>query len=239
MRHRAGDCLTNACLLRAAGDRAQTGGGIHRVAQGPILGGFDRQSLDLLAAAFRHDQPGKGGANLARVDKSLTQRRGDGLFHVGIIQDDVGGLSAQFQSDFLEPRGRRPGDCPAAAGRSGKRNHVDIGMRNQSFAGLATADDQVEDAGGRACVVKNFRQNDRVQRRHFARLQNHRATGRQSWRDLGHDLVKRKIPWRNGGDDADRIVLHNGTADDAIAQLRRHIQGGLDIAQRKADLGRP
>ena len=83
------------------------------------------------------EQPGAGRADLAGVQEDRGQREVDGGLEVGVGEDDVGVLAAEFQRDLLH--GRRP---PAAMMRrpgrqaAGERHHVHVGVLGQRRADL-------------------------------------------------------------------------------------------------------
>ncbi len=77
----------------------------------------------------RQDHAASGVAGLAGVHahtEHVARHRG---CDVGIVEDDVGRLAAEFLGDTLD-RGRSVlGDFDTGAGRTGERHHVDVGVR--------------------------------------------------------------------------------------------------------------
>ena len=97
--------------------------------------------------------------------------------------------------------------------------------------------DEVEDAGGEAGGLDHLGEDEGVERHHLARLQHHRAAGRQRRRHLGGDLVERVVPGGDRAEHADRLAQHPRVADlllpgDLLHQLRHR----RELAGRQAGL---
>jgi hypothetical protein len=73
--------------------------------------------------------------------------------------------------------------------------------------------DEVEHARRQPHLLEHLGQRERRQRRHLAGLEHDGAPGRQRRGDLGHDLVQRVVPRRDGADDADRLLDDQRVAD--------------------------
>ena len=67
--------------------------------------------------------------------------------------------------------------------------------------------------GGQAHLVDDLGQDEGVDRRHLAGLEDDGAADGQGRRHLEGDLVERVVPRRDGADDADRLVHDEGVAD--------------------------
>ena len=105
-------------------------------------------STTLSKHALLHEQTRAGAAALAMVEEDRAGGAGDGGVDVGIGEDDVGGLAAQFQASrvFRLLRGGLH-DQLADFGRAGEGDLVDIGVRGQRRAGgLAEAGYDVDHA---------------------------------------------------------------------------------------------
>ena len=125
-----------------------------------------------------------------------------------------------------------------ALGRSGERDHVHVGVARQSIAhDAAAADDQVEDAGRRACLVHHLGQGHARGGRGVRRLQHHRAAGRDAVDDLDDGRLDRPVPRRDQGADADRLA-----PDDGVGQLpfegvvANQVAGDLHVPGRTGHL---
>ena len=136
-----------------------------------------------------------------------------GAGHVGVFQDDVGTLAAQFLRHALDGRGGGLGHFDAGAGRTGERHHVDARMAGHGGADFgASAVDQVEHAGRNAGGVHDFRPDDSRERRFFGRLEHHGAAGGQGRDHFTGDLVDRPIPRGDQAAHADRFLDDAGRA---------------------------
>ena len=117
--------------------------------------------------------------------------------------------SAAELAHALHGIGGRLRDLDTGARRLRERHHVDIRVARQRVAHFVpVAVHEVEHAGRHAGFVQDLREQDRAERRDLARLEHHRATGRERRRDLAHDLVDRPVPRRDQRAYADRLVRH-------------------------------
>ena len=84
---------------------------------------FDHFVVDRLL----HVEPRAGAAALAVVEEDGAGRAGDGRAQIGVGQNDVGRLAAQFERDLLEVAlGGRLDDQAADLGRAGEGDLVDV-----------------------------------------------------------------------------------------------------------------
>ena len=88
--------------------------------------------------------------------------------------------------------------------------------------GARFAGDEVEDARRQAGAQREFAKRQRGQRRLARRLRHHGAAGGDRRRDLAGDHRRRKIPWRDRRDHADRLL------DDDDARIGA--EGRIDLA---------
>ena len=106
--------------------------------------------------------------------------------------------------------------------------------------------DQIEHTGRHASVVHDFGKQQCVERRDFAGLENHRATGGQCRRNLGGNLVERPVPGRDHRAHTDGLAHHAGPLavfmklerlqrTDSLFEVThtsRHLRGGGDFHGR-------
>ena len=152
-------------------------------------------------------------ARLADVAHARRHRGRYGAGEIGIGQDDVGRLAAEFLRHALDGRRGRLRHQHAGPGGAGDRDHVHVGVRGQRGADLRPfAVDQVEHTRRNAGVVHHLREQQRAQRRQLAGLQDDGAARRQGGADLRGDLVERPVP---GGDQAAHA---DGLAQDGRAR---------------------
>jgi hypothetical protein len=139
--------------------RADLGSGLERMGQRDLAGG---DLLDLLDQRV-HDrtlgyEPGRGVAGFASIVEAAPGRSGRGGIEVGIGEDDKRRLAAEFERDALEVGlGGVAHDQLADFGRAGEGDHVDIHVLGERLASLlAIASDNIEHAGGQACLMSKL-----------------------------------------------------------------------------------
>jgi hypothetical protein len=76
---------------------------------------------------------------LAAVAEAGDAHGGRDRFGVGVVEDDGGGLAAEFETHLLEVRPASRGDPATDGGGPGERNPVDTGMVHESLADRAVA----------------------------------------------------------------------------------------------------
>lgn len=140
----------NTVILQLADLRALESLRVERVAdlvfEGTLLKGRDELVVDALLDIDARSR----AAALAVVVVDAKVDPADGLFDVGVVEDNIGGFAAEFEGDFLEVGGRR-GLHDSAADEGGAREGdlVDVHVCGEGRArGLAEAGDDVEDAWG-------------------------------------------------------------------------------------------
>lgn len=139
----------------------------------------------------------------ARIDASRHSR-----FEIGVVEQDVRRLAAQFLVNALDGRRSELRDLDAGARGARERHHVDIGMTAQRRAhGRPIAIDQIEDTSGDASGIDDLGEQHGIERRHLAGLQHHRAARGDRRRDLADDLIDRPVPRRNQRDDTDGLMI--------------------------------
>ena len=88
---------------------------------GAFFGSRNLRSLKTL------HRPGRGGADLTRVEGPHAGQRGDGGGQVGVLEDQAGALAAQLHQQPLHGAGPRLVDAPADRGAGGEADHVHVG----------------------------------------------------------------------------------------------------------------
>ena len=77
----------------------------------------------------------------------------------------------------------------------------------------AKAGHQVEHARRKSSGMNGLGQDERIERRHFTRLQHHGATGRHRRRHLEGNLVERVVPRGDATNHTNGLAHHDGIAD--------------------------
>ena len=137
------------------------------------------------------------------------EREVDRRLEVGVGEDDVGVLAAEFERDPLDGRRGRGHDPGARRDAAGERDQVDVRVLGQRRAGLGPgAEHQIGDAGGQPGLLQRPHQQDRGRRRQLARLEHEGVAGQQRRGHLPGRLQQRVVPRRDQSADADRLVDH-------------------------------
>ena len=110
-----------------------------------------------------------GAAALSVIEEDGAGRAGDCAIEIGILEDYVWRLAAEFERDLLEVAGRGVNDELADFGRSGEGDLVDLVVRGERGAGgFSVAGNDVDDAIGKSGFAESDRP-DAARRAAFAR----------------------------------------------------------------------
>ena len=195
------------------------------------LGELDRFGLP----RARHEHPRPRRARLPGVLHAVVDAGRNRLVERRIVQHDERRLAAKLEAHLLDALARQRRHAAAGLQRSGEAHHVDIGMPDDGFADdAARSADDVEDAGGKADLVRRVGEHQRAQRRELRRLEHDRASGRERRRDLRDDLVQRIVPRRHAADDAERLLDDRASCR---ALLRAWPRGGTSRSARSSMTG--
>ena len=151
------DVGVDAVVLFFADQRAHLGFAIERRTELDLLcflgHGFDELFVD----RFLHQDAAAGGADFALIDEDAEERAVDGGFEIGVGEENVGRLAAEFEGDALHSIGGLFHDDLADGGAAGEGDLVYVGMLNErSAAGFSEAGDDVDDAWRQAAVGEIF-----------------------------------------------------------------------------------
>src|SRR4029077_6117040 len=112
------DVGLHSLVLLLRHHRADSGLWISRIAGGKGADCIQDRSFHLVEAGLRYKEPRPSNARLSAVHKRDCTRRGDSLVHVGVVEQDVRRLAAQFEGDALHRRGAVAHDGLANAYRA-------------------------------------------------------------------------------------------------------------------------
>ena len=154
---------------------------------------------------------------------------------LGVVEDDVGALAAEFQGELLQVAGPgRSDDQLADLGGAGEGNLVDVMVRGQGGAGgLAEAGHHVHHAVGHAGLGDELGQPQRGQRGLLGGLEHHAVAGGQRRAELPRGHQQREVPRDDLPDHAERLAQRVGVEVGA-----RHV-GHRDVDRVALDLGGP
>src|ERR1035437_7046812 len=198
-----GDERPHHCLL--------FGGVPHREEPGERGEPFD----DLVEDAPVDDRPGRGRADLARVECPGGSDGGDGGLDVGVGEDDRGTFASQLHEEAFHGGGAG-GRYPLAHGRgTGERHHVDIGRGGEGGGRLGTLGaDQVDHPGRKADFIEDPGQRHHRQWILGGGFDDDRVAHGQGRGDLAGHVGQGKVVAGDGGHHSDRLAIGQG-ADQA------------------------
>ena len=185
-----------------------------------------------------HVQPLECGASLSGVDKGTPEQvLGDGR-RVGIREDDARVVAAELKSQAREVP-RRALDDLAAGGRRPCEHHlVDVGMRREARADLATARDRDKDVS-REHLVQHADEGQHAERCELRRLDDDGVAHSQARRDLPDGDHHRPVPRPDRADHAHGAVgqlrVRLAVIDDDL-RLKRSRRRRAQPSRARADL---
>ena len=156
---------------------------------------------------------------MARIDQV------HGVVEIGVVEDDVGALAAEFQADRDQVGRGGAGDDPAGGRLAGEGDPVDAGMLGQRGAGRAgaVAVQDVEHPRRQAGLQRQPGHQRRGRRGVLGRLEHHRVAPGQRRSDLPRLEHQREVPRRDRGDHAGRLEPGVGVV---AAVHRQRLAGG-------------
>ena len=131
---------------------------------------------------------------MALVEEDAVDDALDGLVDRRVLEDDVGGLAAQFEGHLLARRCAGPGDLLADLGGAGERHLVDARMGDQRAASVPRTGEDVDHAGRKVGLLADLGEGQRGQRRGLGGLEHHRVAASQRGRDLPGQHEQREVP---------------------------------------------
>src|SRR5690625_1534474 len=206
------DVLEDTVHLLLGNDRAHDAARFVELA--PLVGetgvGHLERFHSFVAAALRHQQPGRHGTALAGVE----HRHGahDGLGKVRcVFQHQEDGLAAELKEYALEGVGAVLHDDLAHRSGTGEGHQVDARVLGQPFSGhdgVCGADD-VEDASGQAGFNRQLGHVGRHDRGVRCGLEHHGAACQHGGHRLADVNVQWHVPGRDGCDNAGRFARYD------------------------------
>lgn len=175
---------------------------------------------ELVVDTLLDQNTGTGAAALAVVVEDTKVSPGDGVVDVGIVEDNVGGLAAQLESNLLQVGlGSSLEDSAADESRSSEGDLVDVHVGGDgSTGGTAKARDDVNDTRGEASLDDQLGDVESGQRSLLGGLQDNSVTGSNGGTDLPGQHEKREVP----GDDL------TADTDGLVAGVRESLVVGID-----------
>jgi hypothetical protein len=97
---------------------------------------------------FLHEEARAGAADLALIEPDGIDEAFDGAVQIGVVEDDVGRLAAEFERQALAGAGGGGADDLADFGRAGEGDLVDAGVVDDGGAGVALPVTMLTTPGG-------------------------------------------------------------------------------------------
>ncbi len=153
------DVIEDAVHLAGGDLRAHLGGGVERIAEAEFAGARGKFLDEAIVNVFVEQQARSGGAHFALVAEDAPERGAHGGVEIGVGEDDVGRLAAEFQAEALEVGdGGVLQELARGGDAAGEADLIDILVQGEGFAGgLAVAGDDDERALGETGLRRRFR----------------------------------------------------------------------------------
>lgn len=141
--------------------RAGLGLRVEGAAEPDPPGAADHLVDEPLVQRVLDDQPGTGRADLAGMQEDGRESEVHGRLEVGVVEDDIGVLAAQFQRYLLHGRGGGGHDASAGVQTAGEGDHVDGGALGEGCAHLWPGpQDEVGGTGRKPGLLERPHQQD-------------------------------------------------------------------------------
>ena len=180
----------------------------------------------MIVDAALDEQPRPGDAGLAGRREDARERADDRLVQVGVLEDDVRRLAAQFHRHRDQQLAGVGGDLSSHAGAAGEAETIDATAGQQCLPRAVVAGDDVDDAWRKARFLDELRELESRHGRMLRRLDDDAVARGQGRGQLVREQSHRRIPCRDQHGDADRLaacevehvahVERNGVAEDLI-----------------------
>ncbi len=204
---RALDVTFHLGSMLGRNQRPALGAFVETVAEPDGVGPPPQFGDELVVDLVLHDQPGPGGTHLTGVDERGRERVVDGRVEVGVREDDVRVLPAEFQRDALHALGRHRHDLLSGGQTTRERDQVDGGVPHHRRSHVRpVAEYEVDHATGQARLLQQPDQRDRGEWCQLAGLEHHGVARRERGRDLPGDLQQRVVPRRDERAHPDGLV---------------------------------
>ncbi len=131
---------------------------IERIAEPDGLRARGQAVEELLLDAALHENARAIGADLAGRIEIAEERAADGIFHIGVVENDQGRLAAEFHGGVLHVRAGLCQHALAGRDRAGQRDLGDQRVIDQLRADIAETLQHIEQTVGQARFLVDFSQ---------------------------------------------------------------------------------
>mmetsp|Transcript_49316 Transcript_49316/g.151700 ORF Transcript_49316/g.151700 Transcript_49316/m.151700 type:complete len:457 (+) Transcript_49316:120-1490(+) len=211
-------------------ERAVLDANLEAVPERCLLGAPHELVLELVEDVLVHEAALHRAADLARVVEGAAEDLGRHRLDVDVLAHDRRVVAAHLEGDTLDVRRARAHDLLAGGDGPCEGNLAHAGVAGQVCADvealLVVSSHDVEHAG-RQSRLQDLAHTQRGERREGRRLPDDGVAEHDRGRELGDRAENRKVPRRDGRDDADRLAHHLDPARGGVrVDLGRH--GQLD-----------
>lgn len=177
-----------------------------------LVGTLLEAGHELVVDALLDEDTGAGTAALAVVVVDAEVDPADGIVNVGVVEDDVGALSAELEGDLLQVRlGGGLEDLATNDGGAGEGNLVDIHVGGDGGTGNTTeARNDVDNTGGETSLDDEVADVETAERGLLCGLHDDGVTGGQGRADLPGKHEQGEVPGDDLAADTDGLVAGIG-----------------------------
>ena len=200
-----GEVVVDAVELGFAVDRADVGVFVHWVADAEAGHAEFEFLFDFVKNRFLHEQARARAADFALVEVDALDNAFDGLVDACVVEDDVRGLAAKFECEFLFGVGEGFGDFLANVGAAGEGDFVDAGVIDDCRACLAVACHDVDDAFGETDFMEDFGEAEGGERCRFGGFENDGVAAGEGGCEFPCAHEQREVPRDDLAADADGL----------------------------------
>ena len=163
--------------------------------------------VEFVGDGFLDEESGAGAADLALVEPDGVDEAFDGTVEVGVIEDDEGGFSAEFEGELFGRSGGGFADDAADFGGAGEGDFVDVGVFDDGFADFAVAGDDIDDAFGDASFLADFGEEEGGEGGEFGGFEDDGVAHGEGGGDLPTQHEEGEVPGDDLAADADGLVV--------------------------------
>ena len=219
-----GDVGNDLVLLRLVDQRTHLRFRIERIADTDLFGALDQPLDEAVMQALLHEDARAVGADLTGRIEIAEHGAADGIFEVGIVEDDQRRLAAELHRGVLHLRAGKRQHLAAGRHRTGHRNFCHHIVPDKPGADIAIALHYVEQPVGQAGLAVDLGKRQRRKRRVLRRLEHHGVAHGQRRRRLPAGDLDRIVPGANADAHPKRFTPRIGKGSAEVDHLA--IEGG-------------
>jgi len=187
-----------------ADERAEVGGWVHDGAGADGGHLLEEAGLEGGLQALGDEDAGAVGADLAGGEEVGHHGAIDGVFELGVGQNDAGRFATELHGHVLHTSSGGGGDLAAGRDLAGERDLGDAGVGGEHGTHVAGTLHDVEDTSRHAGFCVDFGQLEGVEGSEFGGLVNHAVAGGEAGSRLPQGDLDGVVPGTNSGTDTER-----------------------------------